>query len=311
MTSADLRSSEASDWSVGLVWGVRDQDFYLLDAVRQRLEFHQLRRAVLGLSERWNAGVTLIEKTALGYALLQDLRRTSPLRPILLPARLDKVARCKAQSARFEEGRVYLPAEAPWLGVYEAELLAFPNGRHDDQVDATSYALHYLTDWLRRVRPPARRSRESIRGERGVGRERTQLPLRSSLLRWWLRGQWSGSRMNAASSTFRPRRRSRRSENPSSRVAGQYVARCAAAIERRCLLSRRLCGRRTGACSCRLVRSAVMGTWQPAQWDVGYTSVGPFIGSAPIARCQFAFEHAGQPVPAKSRSWLQISASKV
>ncbi|MCJ2049241.1 phage terminase large subunit [Methylobacterium sp. J-070] len=154
---------ETSDWSVGLVWGVYDQDFYLLDAVRQRLEFPQLRRAVLELRERWNADVTLIEKTALGYALLQDLRRTSTLRPVLLPARLDKVARCEAQSARFEEGRVYLPKEASWLGVYEAELLAFPNGRHDDQVDATSYALHYLTDWLRRARPPVRRSRESIR----------------------------------------------------------------------------------------------------------------------------------------------------
>lgn len=155
---------ETSDWSVGMVWGVRDQDFYLLDVIRQRLEFPQLRRAVLELHARWEADVTLIEKTALGYALLQDLRRTSALRPILLPARLDKVARCEAQSARFEEGRVHLPAEAPWLGIYEAELLAFPNGRHDDQVDATSYALHHLTDWLRRARPPSRRSRESIRG---------------------------------------------------------------------------------------------------------------------------------------------------
>ncbi|MCJ2073118.1 phage terminase large subunit [Methylobacterium sp. J-030] len=158
---------EMSDWSVGQVWGVREQDFFLLDVVRKRFEFHQLRRAVLELHARWDADVTLIEKTALGHALLQDLRRTSPLRPILLPARLDKVARCEAQSARFEEGRVHLPAEAPWLGAYESELLAFPNGRHDDQVDATSYALHYLTDWLRRVRPPTRRSRESMRGVRG------------------------------------------------------------------------------------------------------------------------------------------------
>jgi len=154
---------ETSDWSVGQVWGVRDQDFYLLDVVRQRLEFPDLRRAVLKLHADWDANVTLIERTALGQALLQDLRRTSRLRPILLPARLDKVARCEAQSARFEEGRVHLPTEAPWLGAYTNELLAFPNGRHDDQVDATSYALHYLTDWLRRTRPPARRSRESIR----------------------------------------------------------------------------------------------------------------------------------------------------
>ncbi len=47
---------------------------------------------------------------------------------------------------------------------YESELLAFPNGLHDDQVDATSYALHYSPTWLRRVRPPVRRSHESIRG---------------------------------------------------------------------------------------------------------------------------------------------------
>lgn len=84
----------------------------------------------------------------------------------MLSARLDKVARCEAKSARFEEGRVHLSAEAPRLGAYESELLAFPNGRYDDQVDATSYALHHLTDWLRRVRPPARRSRESIRGSK-------------------------------------------------------------------------------------------------------------------------------------------------
>ncbi|MGU3341796.1 phage terminase large subunit [Methylobacterium mesophilicum] len=154
---------ENSDWSVGQVWGVCDQDFYLIDLVRKRLEFYQLRQAVLELHERWKADLTLIESTALGHALLQDLRRASPLRPILLPARLDKVARCEAQSVRFEEGRVHLPAEAPWLGTYENELLAFPNGRFDDQVDATSYALHHLTDWLRRARPPVRRSRDSIR----------------------------------------------------------------------------------------------------------------------------------------------------
>jgi predicted phage terminase large subunit-like protein len=171
---------ETSDWSVRMVWGVRDQDFYLLDVIRQRLEFPQLRRAVLELHARWEADVTLIEKTALGYALLQDLRRTSALRPLLLPARLDKVARCEAQSARFEEGRVHLPAEAPWLGIYEAELLAFPNGRHDDQVDATSYALHHLTDCCGApVRPLGGAAR--VYADQADGRLSTQQLRRSSL----------------------------------------------------------------------------------------------------------------------------------
>ncbi len=44
---------------------------------------------------------------------------------------------------RFEAGRVLLPKEASWLAELESELLAFPNGRYDDQVDAL---LQFL-DW--------------------------------------------------------------------------------------------------------------------------------------------------------------------
>jgi hypothetical protein len=39
-----------------------------------------------------------------------------------------------------------MPAQAPWLGDYLHELLAFPNGAHDDQVDSTSQALNWLVD---------------------------------------------------------------------------------------------------------------------------------------------------------------------
>lgn len=50
-----------------------------------------------------------------------------------------------AQAARFEAGQVFLPREASWLPDYLGELLAFPLARNDDQVDATSQALKYLT----------------------------------------------------------------------------------------------------------------------------------------------------------------------
>ena len=45
------------------------------------------------------------------------------------------------QSAKFECGSVWLPERAPWLADLEAELFAFPNSRHDDQVDSISQAL--------------------------------------------------------------------------------------------------------------------------------------------------------------------------
>ena len=158
--------SETSDWSVGTVWGAVGLDYYLLDVVRGRWEFWELRREVVALSKRWDANVTLIEKTQLGHALLQDLRRTKALAPILVEPRHDKETRLLAQSARFEAGQVHLPTDAPWLGEYLGELLAFPNGRHDDQVDATTYALHYLTGRQPKAEPRLRRTRESIRGVR-------------------------------------------------------------------------------------------------------------------------------------------------
>ncbi|WP_376984673.1 phage terminase large subunit [Bosea sp. R86505] len=137
--------SEASDWSVGTVWGARGQHYYLLDVVRGRWESPELRRKMISVAAEYGVDATLIEDTELGRALSQDLRRTGQLYPLLQQARFDKTARLLAQAARFEAGQVFLPERADWLADYLSELLAFPTGRHDDQVDSTSQALKYLT----------------------------------------------------------------------------------------------------------------------------------------------------------------------
>ena len=59
---------------------------------------------------------------------------------VLIKAETDKVIRALPVMARMESGMVYFLRNAPWLGEYESELLYFPNGEHDDQVDMTSYA---------------------------------------------------------------------------------------------------------------------------------------------------------------------------
>ena len=48
-----------------------------------------------------------------------------------------------AQSAKIEAGHVLLPKEADWLDTFLHELLAFPTGRHDDQVDSVSQFLKW------------------------------------------------------------------------------------------------------------------------------------------------------------------------
>jgi phage terminase large subunit-like protein len=44
-----------------------------------------------------------------------------------------------------EAGQVFFPAEARWLEDLENELLAFPHGRNDDQVDTLAYAALEVT----------------------------------------------------------------------------------------------------------------------------------------------------------------------
>ncbi len=57
----------------------------------------------------------------------------------------DKVQRMEAQSARIEAGQVFLPKDAPWLGDLLNELLAFPKGKYDDQVDSVSQFLNWMS----------------------------------------------------------------------------------------------------------------------------------------------------------------------
>ena len=60
------------------------------------------------------------------------------------------------QSAKFENGQVLFPKEAPWLADLEDELFAFPHGRHDDQVDSISQALGHKS--------PSQWTKESLEG---------------------------------------------------------------------------------------------------------------------------------------------------
>jgi hypothetical protein len=64
-------------------------------------------------------------------------------RPISSKPDGSKMDRMLAQSAKIEAGHVHLPKQADWLDTFLLELLAFPHGRHDDQVDSVSQFLNW------------------------------------------------------------------------------------------------------------------------------------------------------------------------
>ena len=139
-----LSSSQLADYSACIVLLVRRRTIYILDVLRARLEYPDLKRTVLESYHRWYqmapSCVLIIEKKGSGLSLIQDLQREDVYAIGIAPEG-DKIMRMAAQTAPIEAGAVHLPAGAPWLEEFKKELLSFPASKHDDQVDALSQAL--------------------------------------------------------------------------------------------------------------------------------------------------------------------------
>ena len=129
------KPSELSDYSVCTTWGVKGPNFYLLNVLRKKLSYPELKRAVVEQDRLFRPQSIVIEDKASGTQLIQDLIDAGLSHVARYAPDGDKVMRLHAQSAVIENGFVFLPDEAPWLADYLAELTTFPAGRHDDQVE--------------------------------------------------------------------------------------------------------------------------------------------------------------------------------
>jgi predicted phage terminase large subunit-like protein len=142
------KPSEFADYSVCTTWGVKGSRFYLLDVMRKKLSYPELKRAVVAQDRLFRPQTIVIEDKASGTQLIQDLIEAGLSHVARHAPDGDKVMRLHAQTATIENGFVLLPDEGPWLADYLAELTLFPAGRHDDQVDSTSQVLA----WMKRTR---------------------------------------------------------------------------------------------------------------------------------------------------------------
>jgi predicted phage terminase large subunit-like protein len=138
-----MSAGELSDYSAGLVLHLKGEDAFILDVVRERLDYPDLRRKIIDLHRRWrnytNSYALLIEDKGSGMSLIQDLKGEG-IRAIGVKPTMDKVMRMNGHLARIEAGCVQLPRLASWLDDFRKELMEFPVGKHDDQVDALSQA---------------------------------------------------------------------------------------------------------------------------------------------------------------------------
>ncbi|CUH41200.1 phage terminase large subunit [Ruegeria atlantica] len=137
--SADPRS----DFSACTTWGFRENAWYLLDVWRGQVDYPDLKAKALQLVSRWDPDRVLIEDAASGKPLLDELFRDDRRRYERIRPDKDKETRFQSACGPVEEGKVYLPADAPWLRTFKRELQSFPRGRNDDQVDSFAHFLNW------------------------------------------------------------------------------------------------------------------------------------------------------------------------
>ena len=138
---------ETADYSAITTWGIwypsddEGANLILLDAIKGRYEFPELRRMALEQYKYWNPETVIVEAKASGLPLTYELRKMDiPVTNFTPSKGNDKHARVNAVAPLFESGMIWAPNQKFAEEVIE-ECAAFPYGDHDDLVDSTTQAI--------------------------------------------------------------------------------------------------------------------------------------------------------------------------
>ena len=140
--------NERSDYSACTTWGVfyinenpNDANIILLDALKERLEFPELKKRAMDMYTEWEPDACVVEAKASGAPLVFELRRMGiPVQEYTPTRGNDKISRVNSVADMFASGKVWAPRKR-WAEEVIEELAAFPNSDHDDLVDSTTQAL--------------------------------------------------------------------------------------------------------------------------------------------------------------------------
>ena len=144
---AAQEKNNRADYNALTTWGVffnEEVDNYniiLLNSVKERLEFPELKEMCLEEYREWEPDSFIVEKKSNGAALYQEFRRMGiPVGEFTPSKGQDKISRVNAVSDLFRSGIVWAP-DKRWAKEVIEECNDFPSGANDDLVDSTTLAL--------------------------------------------------------------------------------------------------------------------------------------------------------------------------
>ena len=146
--SADTASKtkKINDPSGFLKFGVKNNCIYLIDRYNKRCIYSETKQNLLLFAAKFpSANNILIEEASSGIALIQDLRKECHYGIISVSTNnIPKESRINNSTGSIANRNIFIPKEATWLFDFEQQVMQFPNGRHDEDLDCLAQFLTWL-----------------------------------------------------------------------------------------------------------------------------------------------------------------------
>jgi predicted phage terminase large subunit-like protein len=155
-------TADGGDFTVHVVVGLDPEGrMYLLDLWRKQAASDEWIEAYCDLVLKWKPIGWAEEQGQIRAGIGPFLDRRARERSAFVareafPTRGDKAVRAQSIRGRMAMGGLYVPSQSAWLADLRSELLSFPAGKHDDQVDALGLVGQLLDQMMagRKPEPP-------------------------------------------------------------------------------------------------------------------------------------------------------------
>jgi predicted phage terminase large subunit-like protein len=138
------KGGSTNSFSIVQAWAPHEEKYALLDQWREQASYKEFRHEVWRFIRKYRPSAVLVEATGQGPALISEIKSQQGMQVVPLTPRDDKVTRLSRHRIALRAGMVLLPEVAPWVAQFLDEVIVFPYGAFDDQVDAMSQFLEWI-----------------------------------------------------------------------------------------------------------------------------------------------------------------------
>jgi predicted phage terminase large subunit-like protein len=151
-----ISEKKSADYTVFSLWALTpERDLILVSRFRDRIEEAEHIPSLQRFYDECTAAIApakirliAVERQSFGLSVIKNGRKTTSMPMMGMPADQDKVSRALPVAGFVREGHYYLPEHADWTEEWISEHTSFPTGKHDDQVDTSSYAALAVEKWF-------------------------------------------------------------------------------------------------------------------------------------------------------------------